>query len=58
MVEEARLEETEGGLEPVDDGWFVVNVAETAWYRNDVFGASCPFEAHKFRTNIGRARAR
>jgi uncharacterized cupin superfamily protein len=45
MVEEARLEKTEGGLEPVGDGWFVVNVAETAWYRNDVFGASCPFEA-------------
>jgi uncharacterized cupin superfamily protein len=45
MVDEARLEETEGGLEPVGEGWFVVNVADTAWYRNDVFGASCPFEA-------------
>ena len=45
MVDEARLEETEGGLEPAVEGWFVVNVADTAWYRNDVFGASCPFEA-------------
>jgi uncharacterized cupin superfamily protein len=45
MVDEARLVETEGGLEPVSQGWFVVNVADTAWYRNDVFGASCPFEA-------------
>jgi uncharacterized cupin superfamily protein len=45
MPEEARLQETVGGLEPVSDGWFVVNVAETAWYRSDVFGANCPFEA-------------
>jgi uncharacterized cupin superfamily protein len=52
MIEEARLEATEGGLEPVGDGWFVVNVAETAWYRNDVFGASCPFEAA--RDDAGR----
>ena len=27
MVDEAPLEETEGGLEPVGEGWFVVNVA-------------------------------
>ena len=45
MVDEARLEPTEGGLEPVGQGWFVVNVAQTAWYRNDVFGGSGPFEA-------------
>lgn len=44
MVEEARFKETESGLEPVSEGWFVVNVADTAWYRNDVFGASCPLE--------------
>jgi uncharacterized cupin superfamily protein len=44
MIEEARLEETDSGLEPVSDGWFVVNVADTAWYRNDVFGATCPLE--------------
>ena len=47
MVEEARLEATEGGLEPVGGGWFVVNVADTAWYRNDVFGASCPLEGSR-----------
>jgi uncharacterized cupin superfamily protein len=47
MPDEARLEQTESGLEPADDGWFVVNVADTAWYRNDVFGASSPFEADR-----------
>jgi uncharacterized cupin superfamily protein len=44
MVEEARLRQTGSGLEPVGDGWFVVNVADAAWHRNDVFGATCTFE--------------
>jgi uncharacterized cupin superfamily protein len=44
MVEEARFKETEGGLEPVSDGWFVVNVADTGWWRNEKFGAGCPLE--------------
>lgn len=44
MVEEARFKETEAGLEPVSGGWFVVNVTDTAWWRNDAFGASCPLE--------------
>jgi uncharacterized cupin superfamily protein len=44
MVEEARFKETDGGLEPASDGWFVVNVADTAWWRSDKFGASCPLE--------------
>jgi uncharacterized cupin superfamily protein len=44
MVEEARFEKTESGLEPTGEGWFIVNVADTAWYRNDVFGATCPLE--------------
>jgi uncharacterized cupin superfamily protein len=44
MVEKARFEETESGLEPVTEGWFVVNVADTAWWRNETFGASCPLE--------------
>ena len=34
MPDEAPLEQTPAGLEPIDDGWFVVNVAESAWYRN------------------------
>ena len=44
MVEEARLEETAGGLAPVGEGWFVVNVQDAEWWRHDAFGAGCVFE--------------
>jgi uncharacterized cupin superfamily protein len=45
MVEEARLEETEYGLGPAGDGWFVVNVRDAAWVTNERFGAACIFES-------------
>jgi uncharacterized cupin superfamily protein len=45
MVEEARLEDVGPGLAPVSDGWFVVNVGEAAWVRNDAFGGRCVFES-------------
>jgi uncharacterized cupin superfamily protein len=38
MVEEARLEETEGGLAPATEGWFVVNVRGGRWMTNEVLG--------------------
>jgi uncharacterized cupin superfamily protein len=38
MVEEARLEETNGGLAPATDGWFVVNVRDGRWMTNEVLG--------------------
>jgi uncharacterized cupin superfamily protein len=44
MVEEARLEERPEGLTPTTDGWFVVNVRDAAWVRNDFFGAACIIE--------------
>jgi len=40
MVEEARLEETDGGLAPATEGWFVVNVRDGRWMTNDVLGAA------------------
>jgi uncharacterized cupin superfamily protein len=40
MVEEARLAETEGGLAPATDGWFVVNVRDGRWMTNEVLGAA------------------
>jgi uncharacterized cupin superfamily protein len=43
-VDEARLEATEGGLEPAGAGWFVVDVRDATWWRNDTFGAGCVFE--------------
>jgi uncharacterized cupin superfamily protein len=38
MVEEARLEETAGGLTPATEGWFVVNVREGRWMTNETLG--------------------
>jgi len=45
VAEEARLVDTGVGLVPQGDGWFVVNVRDVAWLRNDVFGARTQFEA-------------
>lgn len=45
MVEAARLEDVGSGLAPVSPGWFVVNVGDAAWVRNDAFGARCVFES-------------
>ena len=45
MIDEARLEDVGTGRAPASPGWFVVNAAETAWIRNDAFGARANFEA-------------
>lgn len=47
MTAEARLEEIGSGLAPVSPGWFVVNVGDAAWVRNDAFGARCVFESNR-----------
>jgi uncharacterized cupin superfamily protein len=44
LPDEARLEETESGLAPTTDGWFIVNVRDARWGRHEVFGAGCRFE--------------
>ena len=41
---EAQLEETESGLRPAGDGWFVVNARDARWTGGDPFGAQCAFE--------------
>ncbi|HSB39938.1 MAG TPA: cupin domain-containing protein [Gaiellaceae bacterium] len=45
MPDEARLEDVGSGLAPVGPGWFVVNVGEAPWVRNDAFGGRCVFES-------------
>ncbi|MFN2627820.1 MAG: cupin domain-containing protein [Gaiellaceae bacterium] len=47
MTEEAQLHETPAGLEPTGEGWFVVNVRDTAWMTHDAFGAGCVFESRQ-----------
>jgi uncharacterized cupin superfamily protein len=44
MTGEAQLVEAPGGLRPVDEGWFVVNVRDTEWATHEAFGAGCVFE--------------
>jgi uncharacterized cupin superfamily protein len=43
-VNEARLVQTGGGLMPAEDGWFVLNVRDAMWARNETFGAACLFD--------------
>jgi len=47
MVEEARLEQTESGLKPTTDGWFVVSLRDTRWGTHEAFGSACPFESRE-----------
>ena len=44
MVREARLEQLPTGLAPVTDGWFTVNIRDTAWVTNEAMGAAAIFE--------------
>ena len=44
MVGKARLAETENGLVPESEGWFVLNAREAPWWHSDTFGSSCGFE--------------
>ncbi len=45
MINEARSQKVDGGIEPASDGWFVVNVRDTAWNTHHAFGAGCVFES-------------
>lgn len=41
---EAQLEETESGLRPTGNGWFVVNARHARWTGGEPFAAQCTFE--------------
>src|SRR6266550_6150958 len=53
MVEEARLEETDGGLAPATEGWFVVNVRDGRWMTNDVLGDAFIVEGDNVPCQVG-----
>jgi uncharacterized cupin superfamily protein len=49
-MDEARLEPTEFGLAPEQDGWFTVNIRDAAWVESvGRFGDACVFEGMKVR---------
>jgi uncharacterized cupin superfamily protein len=45
VVPEANLQDTENGLVPEGDGWFVLNAKDTTWY-DSPFGEFCRFEGN------------
>jgi uncharacterized cupin superfamily protein len=47
VVDEARLERSDYGLEAVTPGWFVLNVADGPWVTNEKFADGCIFEGDK-----------
>ena len=49
-MHEARIEESDAGLVPADDGWFILNVADIAWERCDGVGTWCSFESPSARS--------
>jgi len=52
MMPEAPLEQTETGLVPAGEGWFVLNAAEAPW-RDGPFGAYTRFEGEPRFDRIG-----
>jgi uncharacterized cupin superfamily protein len=49
-MHEARIEETELGRVPADDGWFILNLAELRWSTVPGGGTWCIFESPSARS--------
>jgi uncharacterized cupin superfamily protein len=47
VVPEAKMKQTENGLVPEGEGWYVLNAKEARWHINEHFGESCGFEGDK-----------
>jgi uncharacterized cupin superfamily protein len=45
VPDEAKIDETETGLVPADDGWFILNLADIGWERVEGGGTWCGFES-------------
>jgi hypothetical protein len=48
VVAKAELVETERGLVPMGDGWFVLNAREAQWWERGGRGVLCEFEGAGF----------
>lgn len=53
MVPEAPLEETEHGLVPTGDGWYVLNAREARWYHAEGRPAFCDLEGEQDFPQLG-----
>ena len=53
MVPEAGLEQTEHGLVPQGDGWFVLNARDARWLHSEGRGAYCDLEGDQDFPQLG-----
>jgi uncharacterized cupin superfamily protein len=53
MVPEAPLEETDGGLVPTGEGWFVLNARKGRWRHREGRGECLPFEGKNEFPQVG-----
>jgi uncharacterized cupin superfamily protein len=53
MVAEAQLEQTEHGLVPASEGWFVLNSREARWRHREGRGQRLPFEGEPEFPQLG-----
>jgi uncharacterized cupin superfamily protein len=53
VVQEATLEQTEAGLVPAGEGWFVLNARDAAWWQSNELGAATTFEGKPEFTDLG-----
>ena len=53
MVSEAALEQTEHGLVPKGDGWFVLNARDAGWRERPGRGLRCVFEGEPDFPQLG-----
>ncbi|MCD6015560.1 MAG: cupin protein [Solirubrobacterales bacterium] len=53
MMSEARLQRTDAGLVPAEDGWFVVNAREARWRYGEGRGARLTFEGEPEFPQVG-----
>jgi uncharacterized cupin superfamily protein len=53
MVPEARVEATEHGVVPKEDGWFVLNARDARWFAAEGRGAVCQFEGETDFPQVG-----
>jgi hypothetical protein len=51
-VRKARVEQTEHGLAPADEGWFILNVGDIRWASVEGGGAWCSFEPDSARSPL------
>jgi uncharacterized cupin superfamily protein len=53
VISEARLERTEEGVVPVEDGWFVLNARDARWQRGEGRGVRLAFEGETDFPQVG-----